>query len=144
MAFHKQDKELAALADELGTFDAFAGLERRSLEALAGSGRVVHLPSSWALISQDTPADSVYVLLDGDTEVRHEGEVIAALGAGSLVGEAALVDRRRRNATVVTTSQVRALRLNYDDMPALFGKHSDVEDVFRREWERKAAGAAPV
>ena len=142
--FHKQDKELVALADELGTVEAFSALERASLDALASAGRVVHLPSGWALISEDTPADSVYVLLGGETEVRHDGAVLASLGSGSLVGEAALVDRRRRNATVVTTSEVRALRLNYDDLPALFGKHSDVEDVFRREWERKAAGAAPV
>lgn len=144
MPLHKQDKELAALADELNSCPAFAGLDQKSLLALAGTGRVVHLPAGWAVMSEDTPADSVYVLLDGETEVRHGSEVVATLTAGALVGEAALIDRRRRNASVITTSQVRAMRLNYDDLPDLFGKHGDVEDVFRREWERKAANAAPV
>jgi CRP-like cAMP-binding protein len=129
---HRQDKELLALADELATVDAFDGLERKSMEALATAGRVVHLPSGWSLLSEDTPADSVYVLLEGDTEVRQGSEVLAELTSGALVGEAALIDHRRRNASVVTTSDVRALRLNYDDLPALIGRHSDVEDAFRR------------
>ena len=141
---HRQDKELSALADELATIPAFEGLDRQSVQALAGAGRVVHLPAGWALMSEDTPADSVYVLLAGDTEVRQGQEVVAELGAGALVGEAALIDHRRRNASVITTSEVRALRLNYDDLPALFGRHSAVEDVFRREWERKASTRAPV
>ncbi len=143
MPLHK-DKDLTALADEVGRLDAFTGLDRKSVEALSSAGRVVHLPSGWALMSEDQPADSVYVLLEGDTEVRHEAHVIATLGRGALVGEAALIHRRRRNASVITTSEVRALRLNYDDLPQLFGKHSAVEDVFRREWERKAATSAPV
>ena len=141
---HKHDKELDRLAAEIGGFPAFTGLATGSLLALAGEGRVVHLPAGWAIISEDTPADSVYVLLDGDTEVRHGTDVITTLSAGELVGEAALIDRRRRNATVVTTSEVRALRLNYDDLPAVFGKYDDIEAAFRREWERKAAGSAPV
>jgi CRP/FNR family cyclic AMP-dependent transcriptional regulator len=144
MPLHKQDKELAALADELGRFEAFESLERKSLLALAGTGRVVHLPAGWAIMSEDTPADSVYALLAGDTEVRHGSDVLATLTGGALVGEAALIDHRRRNASVITTSEVRALRLNYDELPALFAKHGDVEAVFRREWERKAASQAPV
>jgi CRP-like cAMP-binding protein len=144
MPLHRHDKELEGLADELARFGAFASLDRKSLLALGATGRVVHLPSGWALMSEDTPADSVYVLLGGDTEVRHGSAVVATLTAGALVGEAALIDRRRRNASVITTSEVRALRLNYDDLPALFGKHGDVEDVFRREWERKAATSSPV
>jgi CRP/FNR family cyclic AMP-dependent transcriptional regulator len=143
MPLHKQDKELVALADELGRFDAFEGLEHKSLEAVGGAGRVVHLPAGWPLVSEGTPADSVYVLLGGDAEVRHGSDVVATLRAGALVGEAALVDRRRRNATVITTSEVRALRLSYDDLPALFGRHSAVEDVFRREWDRKTAAQSP-
>jgi CRP-like cAMP-binding protein len=144
MPLHKHDKELAALADELAGCEAFAAHDRKSLLALAATGRVVHLPAGWALMSENTPADSVYVLLDGETEVRHGSDVVATLSAGALVGEAALIDRRRRNASVITVSEVRAMRLNYDDLPALFGRHGDVEDVFRREWERKAATAAPV
>lgn len=142
--FHKQDKELVALAEELAGVAAFAPLSSDDRGALAATGRVVHLPAGWALISDGTPADSVYALLGGSTEVRHDGQVLATLSAGALVGEAALVDRRRRNASVITLDEVRALRLSYDDLVALFAKHPAIESVFRSEWERKAAGAAPA
>jgi CRP/FNR family cyclic AMP-dependent transcriptional regulator len=137
MKLHKQDKDRDALAGELVGFEVFATVEAKAISALAGSGRVVHLPKAWALISEDTPADSCYVLLDGDTEVRHGGEVLAELHAGALVGEAALVTHKRRNASVITATEVRALRLGFDDLAALFAKHPSLEQAFRAEGERR-------
>ncbi|HUR50660.1 MAG TPA: cyclic nucleotide-binding domain-containing protein [Mycobacteriales bacterium] len=137
---HKQDKETKALADELAALPVFGTLDRRAVDALAGTGRVVHLPPQWALITESQPADSTYVLLTGESEVRQHGDVIAQLHPGDLVGEAALVQHRTRNATVVTTSEVRALRLGFDDLTALFAQHPSVEQAFRAEWEKRSAG----
>lgn len=138
MQLHRQDKDRKALAGELASLEVFSTVDPKGIEALAGSGRVVHLPKGWALISEDTPADSCYVLLDGDTEVRRGGEVVVQLHAGALVGEAALVRKQRRNATVVTASEVRALRLGYEDLSPLFAKHPSMEKAFRGEWDRDA------
>ena len=139
MQLHKQDKETKALSDELAALPVFGGVGRKAVDALASTGRVVHLPAGWALISQDTPADSCYVLLSGDTEVRHGAEVVAQLHPGALVGEAAFVSHSRRNATVITTGAVRALRLGYDELTSLFGRHPDLDQAFRAEWDRKTA-----
>jgi CRP/FNR family cyclic AMP-dependent transcriptional regulator len=139
MQLHRQDKDRKALATELAQLQVFASLDRKAVDALAGSGRVVHLPAGWALISENTPADSCYVLLEGETEVRHGSQVVTALGAGALVGEAALVEHKRRNATVVTTGEVKALRLGFEDLTGLFAKHADLEQVFRSEWDRKSS-----
>ncbi len=138
MKFHKLDKDRKALAEELMGLAIFHGLEHKVVEALAQTGRVVHLPSGWALISENTPADSCYVLLDGDTEVRQGADVIAQLHPGALVGEAALVSQARRNATVITTGEVRALRLGYDELSPLLAKHPSLEKAFRAEWDKKA------
>ena len=73
----------------------------------------------------------------GFVKLPRKAELTAELHAGALVGEAALVDHRRRNATVITASEVRALRLGYEDLTAVFAKHGDLEQVFRTEWERK-------
>jgi CRP-like cAMP-binding protein len=137
---HKQDKETKALADELAALQVFTSLDRKAVEALASSGRVVHLPTQWALVTESQPADSCYVLLSGETEVRQHSAVIATLGPGALVGEAALVEHKTRNATVVTTSEVRALRLGFDDLSTLFAQHPAVEQVFRSEWDKRSAG----
>ena len=141
MQFHKQDKDRQALGAELKGLALFSSVDAKAVEALAQTGRVVHLPAGWALISENTPADSSYVLLDGSTEVRHGAEVIATLNAGALVGEAALVQQRRRNATVITATEVRALRLGYDDLAPLFAKHPTLEAAFRAEWDKRATVA---
>lgn len=138
MQLHKQDKDRQALAEELVGLAIFQGVDRKAVDALAGSGRVVHLPARWAIISENQPADSCYVLLAGATEVRHGAAVIAELHAGALVGEAALVSQQRRNATVITTGEVRALRLGYDELAPLFAKHPALEQAFRTEWDKKA------
>ena len=136
----KHDKETEAIAAELAALEVFRSLDRKAVEALASSGRVVHLPTQWALVTESQPADSCYVLLSGSTEVRQHGDVVATIGAGALVGEAALVEHRTRNATVITTSEVRALRLGFDDLSTLFGQHPAVEQVFRAEWDKRSAG----
>lgn len=137
MQFHKQDKDRQALAADLKALEVFQGVDAKAVDALAGSGRVVHLPSGWALITENTPADSCYVLLDGSTEVRHGAQVIATLNLGALVGEAALVEHKRRNATVITVTEVRALRLGYEDLSPLFAKHPTLEAAFRAAWDKK-------
>ena len=142
MSLRKLDKQTKDLAEELGTVAVFEGLDGSALAALAVAGRVVHLPQGWALIAEDTPADSVYLLLDGELQVRHGSAVLATLQPGALVGEAALVSHRRRNATVVTMSTVRAFRLAYDETPELFDRYPQVAGVFQREWDKKAAAEA--
>lgn len=137
---HRQDKETKALADELAALPVFSGLERKAVDALAAAGRVVHLPVHWAMISESQPGDSSYVLLTGEAEVRQHGAVVAHLTTGALIGEAALVERRTRNATVITTTEVRALRLGFEELTAVFGHHPSVEKVFRAEWDKRSAG----
>jgi len=136
-----RDKSARALSAELGGLPVFAGLGGGVVDALVDAGRLVHLPSNWALIAENTPADSVYVLLAGTTEVRHGKDVLATLGAGALVGEAAIVASRRRNATVVSVSDVRALRVGYDELNAVFAKHPSVQQRVTAEWERRSATA---
>jgi CRP/FNR family cyclic AMP-dependent transcriptional regulator len=137
---HKQDKETKALADELAALPVFATLDRKAIDALASTGRVVHLPIHWALVTESQPADSSYVLLSGDVEVRQHGAVVAQLRPGALVGEAALVEHKTRNATVITVNEVRALRLGFDELTTLFAQHPTVEHVFRAEWDKRNAG----
>lgn len=135
----KVDKDRAALADELATSEVFRALGRDQLEALASSGRQVRVPEQWAVLIESQPADSAYFILEGSAEVRKQGATLVSLGPGQLVGEAALVDHRTRNASVVTTTPVRVLRWSYEDLEALFARHRDLEDVFAEQHRRRAS-----
>lgn len=135
----KLDKDSSALADELGATPLFRRLERRQLEDLATSGRMLRVPNQWAVLIESQPADSAYFILEGTADVRRQGATVVSLGAGQLVGEAALVEHRTRNASVVTTSPVRVVRWGYEDLQALFASHTALEGVFSEEHRRRAS-----
>jgi CRP/FNR family transcriptional regulator, cyclic AMP receptor protein len=135
---HKLDKETAALADEIADLEVLRGLSRASAEALAAIGRVVHVPASWALVSESQPADSCYLLLDGEVEVRVQGDPVATLEHGAVFGEAALVEHRTRNASVITKTDVRAVRLAFDDLVPVLGAHPEIEQAFKAAWDKRS------
>jgi CRP/FNR family transcriptional regulator, cyclic AMP receptor protein len=135
----KLDKDTVALADELASTDVFGRLGRGQLEALATTGRLLRVPNEWAVLIESQPADSAYFILEGTADVRKHGTTLVSLGSGQLVGEAALVDHRTRNASVVTTSPVRVVRWSYEDLQSLFAVHNDVEDVFSEQHRRRAS-----
>jgi CRP-like cAMP-binding protein len=101
-----------AAADALGEVQLFAGLSSRHRQRIARLGAVQYFPPHSQIVTSGTPGDSAYLLLDGACEVvRGAGLPRVEIGSGSIVGEMALLDGAPRSATVVTRTEVNALRL---------------------------------
>ena len=92
-------------------FDRFTGAE---LARICAEGTRVHVPEGWSPIWEKTPADKAYVILDGAAAVRQHGTEIARLGPGDVVGEAALVRRSLRTATVVALTPLEMVHFTDD------------------------------
>jgi CRP-like cAMP-binding protein len=58
------------------------------------------------IIEEGQPDATIYVIKSGEVEVSHNGETLATLGAGELVGEMALIDTMPRSATVIALTDV--------------------------------------
>ena len=86
-----------------------SGLSDKEVQQVAEAGRLVHLPESWTLIHESTPADNAYYILEGEVSVRRNKEEVATVGAGTFIGEAAIMNHTLRSAAVVTKSNVTAL-----------------------------------
>jgi CRP-like cAMP-binding protein len=86
---------------------------------ISGAGRRVKLPEGWSPIWEDTPADKAYIILDGTVSVRRDGREIAQLGPGDIVGEAAIVGHKLRNATVVALTQLDTIHLTDETLRQL-------------------------
>jgi len=52
-------------------------------------------------------ADSMYVVLDGEVDVRVGNNLLEVIGPGGIVGEMALIDRNTRSATAMAKSACR-------------------------------------
>lgn len=86
---------------------------------ISATGRRVKLPEGWSPIWEDTPADKAYILLSGSVSVRRDGAEIAQLGPGDIVGEAAIVGHKLRNATIVALTPLDTIHLTDETLREL-------------------------
>ncbi|HYG94909.1 MAG TPA: cyclic nucleotide-binding domain-containing protein [Nocardioides sp.] len=91
----------------------------KEVARISGAGRRVKLPAGWSPIWEDTPADKAYIILDGTVSVRRDGAEIAQLGPGDIVGEAAIVGHKLRNATIVALTQLETIHLTDETLREL-------------------------
>ena len=94
----------------------FGGLDAAKLKLLAFTSRALKFAPGENLMKKGEPADSAYVILDGEAEVIGEtskGEfVVGMLRSNELTGEMGVIRNRPRGATVRAKTPVRALRIS--------------------------------
>jgi hypothetical protein len=85
-------------------------LERELSASLMRNGKKLErraIEQGSALMKQGDPGDELYLLLDGVVDVEVEGDVVAEIGPGALLGERALIEGGTRTATVWATTPLR-------------------------------------
>jgi CRP-like cAMP-binding protein len=91
---------------QLAAMPLFAGLTPRQLDEVSGTVLERRVKAGKAVIKEGNWGHEFVVVLDGEIEIRRDGQVLATLGPGSYVGEVAVLDNVRRNATVVAKTSV--------------------------------------
>ena len=72
----------------------------------------VGLEGSDLMVAAGAPgATSFYVIVEGTVDVVKQGAIANQLGPGAFFGELGVIDGGRRNASIVATSDVTALRM---------------------------------
>src|SRR5215510_3701054 len=80
-------------------------MDLRSL--FARSDNAQEFQANSTIFAEGTPGDVMYVVLDGEVELRVRGEVLEVAGPGDIVGEMALIDAKLRSATARAISDCR-------------------------------------
>ena len=86
---------------------------------ISASGTRVTLPEGWSPIWEDTPADKAYIILSGTVSVRKDGQEVAQLGPGDIVGEAAILNHSLRTASIVALTPLELIHLSADTLVRL-------------------------
>ncbi len=90
------------VAAMLGRAPILAALTERQLRSLAKTAKVIAYPANSRIVQQGEPGIGLYLILNGDAEVRQGDRLLAKLGPGQFFGEMSLLDEQPRSASVVT------------------------------------------
>ena len=74
-------------------------------------GRLMYLGSDQVVFEENTPGESLYLLLRGSVEVKMQGQTLSLLKQGDLFGEISLMAHIPRTATVVTKENALLLEI---------------------------------
>lgn len=85
------------------------GFTDSEIARIKAAGTEVTLPEGWSPISERTPADKAYIIVEGEVSVRKGGREIARLGAGEIIGEAAIVNHTLRTASIVAVTPLKLI-----------------------------------
>jgi CRP-like cAMP-binding protein len=121
----------------LKKIDLFASLSDEELDRLAKVIGEVSIDEGEELIHAGTPPYQMFAIEEGAVEVRRNGETLATIGEGEVVGERGIVTRGLRNASAIATGPVRAIFLTEDQVRRLRREHPEVEDRLRSILEER-------
>ncbi len=97
----------------------FDGLADHEVDRIKNTGTHVTLPADWSPIWEKTPADKAYIIVRGEASVRRKGEEVATIGSGDIFGEGGIVNKKLRNASIVTTTKVEAIHFTREQLTEL-------------------------
>jgi CRP/FNR family cyclic AMP-dependent transcriptional regulator len=87
----------------------FASCSKKDLARIVKVAEQVTFKTGKVLIEQGQPGREAFIILKGKASVRRNGKKLASVGAGSMVGELALLDHGPRTASVVCDTDCEVL-----------------------------------
>lgn len=97
----------------------FERSSRRELAKVAAIARETDYPPATAVVREGDPGGELFIVLQGEVDVRRGGRKLATLRKGDVFGEIALITGSPRTATVITGTPLRALVITRGEFRAL-------------------------
>ncbi len=110
----------------VGAQPLFAGLSDEVKQRILALTRRIELDEGHRIVTEDTPGDSAYIVLEGRVRVVQRGRQVRELGPGSVFGELSLIDGAPRSATIETAMPAVCLELQREHLWRLFEEQPSV------------------
>ena len=117
-----RDEKLA----HLGRVPLFSRMPQRELQRIGQLADEVTVDAGQRLATKGRIGHEFFVVMDGQVAVTDGARTLDTLGPGGFFGEIALLDGRRRTATVRATEPTRLLVLAHREFHALMDEFPSV------------------
>jgi CRP/FNR family transcriptional regulator, cyclic AMP receptor protein len=103
----------------LSELPLFEGLDDDSLRTISKAAHEISVEEGAELVREGDYSYELTIIDEGQAEVVHDGQVVATLGPGDVFGEAGVVKKDLRNATVRASTPMRLITLTGWDLRRL-------------------------
>ena len=110
--------------ERLAAVPLFASSDKKSLERLASAIDVIEVEEGATLFRHGAVQHEAFVIESGTATVSIDGEIVAEIPQGEMIGEIGLLTRQPASATVVASSPMSLLMIPHQ----LIGSASDSMD----------------
>jgi signal-transduction protein with cAMP-binding, CBS, and nucleotidyltransferase domain len=124
------------LSKAVGHVKLFAGLTDKERAALESAATLRHCKQGERIIEQGKPLSRMFIVLEGQAEVRVNGKVVATLPEQCLVGELEFLDMLPASADVVIFKDTYLIELNNAALTSLMKKRPRLGYVLMSEIAR--------
>jgi len=123
-------RKLKVKFNELKPCSLFKDVPAATLKSITTYCSVKEFEADTTIIKQGDKGDSMMIILSGMVDVfkteKNTTQKVASLGAGTFIGEGALVSGAPRNATIKTTSSVKMAFFDLDGFNKLVMSHHSI------------------
>lgn len=129
-------------AQELAKIPLFSDLAEDDLRALATYADEVTVSEGKHLVDEGGYAYDLFAIVEGTAQVIVGGDTVAELGPGDFFGEAGVLEKQQRNATVVAKTRMRLVTLTGWDLRRMRRQLGSVMDKLEQAIEQRRQPAS--
>jgi cAMP-dependent protein kinase regulator len=126
--------------NRLTAIPIFSDLSEEEAKRLAAFASETSVAEGQILMKQGDYSTELIAIEEGSADVIQDGERVASLRDGDLIGEMGLLEREPRNADVIATSPMRVMKLTHWEIRRM-PEHT-VDRIKEIIEERRQAGVA--
>lgn len=129
------------IIDSLKANEFFKNLSQEQLQKLAASLRILNVNAGATIITEGQPADSFFVIHEGQVEVLKEDSTntnhrLSYLESQDIFGEFALLENTSRSATIRATQQTILLAISANEFKKILAESQLSEQIFQNLSEK--------
>ena len=126
--------------NRLKAIPIFSHLSDEEAHRLAAFATETSIADGQILMKEGDYSTELIAIEEGTADVIQNGEKVASLGEGALIGEMGLLERKPRNADVIATSPMRVIKLTHWEIRRM--SEDTIGRIEKIVQDRQSAGVA--